>query len=1774
MVYNFLTRFARGVRVGCVPAVEKIIDVLVPTPGTAADMWDETTDRLTSAFQRTGVQRMDRGFDLTHDVLVTNIQWVTRNPTASLLEGRTMPKSVHVTGVTTAAQLYETVFDVIGDFDRRPDWTCDVVTREWMCGFYLEFGGRLIRGTDSIPLAAYNMGPEATVVFRLCPLRGGGWFTRSTKVAVTDELGVVLKGVKLVCANRLRMIDARYDFELYSFVDALITTWSKELAAGRRAKWTMNPRYTLFFGAKPLRRVGLPLTTYGLRDGATVKIEFYYLQGGATYTHVGECEQQIIAENVHRFVAQSTEGSSGVRPEDVLFTFGVRGLMKMYPQLFRDSDYLPKLIEDVYILIYNLGRCQSVRDAYMAVITYVKLRDPKSLMQTDVVKALMEYVTDLLSGNQAQSAEDMFSCARQYLDQYDELRKAPVFSKLYKLGMYALSFSLFEKLGVTFDRLRYTTIEAEAIRRKYHMGVDFVHTMLDTLLFLCERGYQCMKTGSLDPIYHGGSSYEQWFDKATKLRANAAYLAFPEAHGFTTFEYLADVNDVIDQGESIHKHAVRMGAFERKLVGSLVAELRMIKANMITKREAQKERDAPFAVLLYGGSSIGKSTLTKALFYQYGKTFDLPLDSEFKFTRNANANFWDGFNSTQWCVQLDDIAFMHPNQATGGDPTVMEMLQVVNNVPFVPDQASLEDKGRTPMRAKFVIATTNCEDLNAIHYFQTPLAAQRRLPYILDVVTKPEYTRDECMLDSSATQVVDGEWPNYWKITVKRVVPVGTERRGQRAKSEVVEVFEEIDDFLAWFSRVAVEHERVQRLVRDCDDGMKNIVICKACYRVESKCKCMQAQAGEVVVSTSWSRYILWWFLTCSFSWYCLGMIVRSSYFCNWYTTADIPVERQRARMIVAGNAEERARGSHRIVRNFALALAGALAAWKLYSTLTTSVTREGEDDAPKQECVNLGPQPKVEVSEQIAQVLVVAPRSKDVGTRPVGQDEKQNVWYKDTFELTTFDASPLTTSWNDQTHEQVCNIVCRNVINIKVRRQIEGGAWKRTDCKAFCVGGNLYVTNNHNVPSDLCEVEAVLGPVSTGLKNAIKFQLGSSVVYRMPERDLVFFRCRAIPPKRDLRGLFSKDGIKGGVYKGTLMTRQEDGEIMKRKLDAYRYVGELNYSLARTSMGMVGRTVPATRVGDCGGVALFETGKGPILAGIHACGDQDQPTVSGVAQITRTDIESAQAALKITVVSEGRPVIDGASQPKSLGDLDKKSVARFIEQGSAQVYGSLDGFRTRGRSDVVPTHIRDAVVEEGYPEKFGKPAMSGYEPWRNAMLEMVNPVTNMDQDILMECVESFKKDIARELPAEAWSEIHVYDDYTAMNGAVGVAYVDKMNRNSSAGNPYKKSKKFFIEPTEGLDGNLDAVKPNAEMQARIDHIMGEYAAGRRYQPVFCGNLKDEPRSLKKIASKQTRVFTGGPMDWTFVVRKYLLSVVRVMQKNKFVFECAPGTNATSTQWGEIRSYLVQHGVDRLVAGDYRQFDKRMCSDLILAAFDILRWMCERAGYRPEDLLAIDCIAADTAYPLVDFHGDLVMFFGSNPSGHPLTVIINGLANSLYVRYTYRVLNPEREVASFRSNVALMTYGDDNVFGVSERVPWFHHTSVQKALADIGVGYTMADKEAESVPYIHIDEVTFLKRSWRWDSDLRAWAAPLDEESIGKMLTRVVKSDTLCPEAQAVAVMESAHSEYFFYGRTIFEEKSKMFQRIVEKCGLEAYVTDHTFPSWNELFDRFWRSSQ
>jgi hypothetical protein len=417
-------------------------------------------------------------------------------------------------------------------------------------------------------------------------------------------------------------------------------------------------------------------------------------------------------------------------------------------------------------------------------------------------------------------------------------------------------------------------------------------------------------------------------------------------------------------------------------------------------------------------------------------------------------------------------------------------------------------------------------------------------------------------------------------------------------------------------------------------------------------------------------------------------------------------------------------------------------------------------------------------------------------------------------------------------------------------------------------------------------------------------------------------------------------------------------------------------------------------------------------------------------------------------------------------------------------------------------------------------------------------------------------------------------DNFTAINGAQ-VAYIDKINRNTSAGNPWKKSKKYFMVSTPPEHGMMDPVKVDDEIMNRVDEIIATYLTGKQAHPNFCAHLKDEPVTFKKAKIGKTRVFTGATFDWTIVVRKFLLSFSRIQQNERFAFESAPGTVAQSLEWEELYNYIVKHGIDRIVAGDYKAFDKRMSPKEILAAFDIIIHFLELSGnYSPADITVVRGIAEDTAYAVVDFNGDLMQLLGSNPSGHPLTVVINGLVNSLRMRYAFFTLKPQDFDGGFKECVNLMTYGDDNIMSVRDDCDWFNHTAIASRFAELDIVYTMADKEAPSVPFINISESSFLKRTWRFEDETGCMLAPLDHDSIEKMLMTWCKSKTVCPEAQGISVITTALREYFYYGRVVYESKLHLLQDVVVKLGWELFVEESTFMSYDDLIDCFKTASR
>jgi hypothetical protein len=636
-----------------------------------------------------------------------------------------------------------------------------------------------------------------------------------------------------------------------------------------------------------------------------------------------------------------------------------------------------------------------------------------------------------------------------------------------------------------------------------------------------------------------------------------------------------------------------------------------------------------------------------------------------------------------------------------------------------------------------------------------------------------------------------------------------------------------------------------------------------------------------------------------------------------------------------------------------------------------------------------------------------------------------------------------------------------------------------------------------------------------------------------------------------------TSDGIKpNGFY----LTRDEDGSL---EVIDVKKIYTSSFDLNEESIP-IWRGTPSriTQDGECGSPLIAETSFGYAILGIHMMGSLVKP-VSGAIRVSTED-------LCLSELSANAPQISSQSACRELGDLSVKSVFRYIDEGSANVYGSFKGFRSEPKSRVQLTPLVKKLDKHGYKIKYGPPVMNGYVPWRTAALDMVNPVDTIDSAIVDKCVQSYLSKL-KNLDV---SELMVYDDFTAINGAQGVSYVDKINRNTSAGNPWKKSKKFFMESIPEEHGMQHPVKVSKEIMDRVNDIISTYESNNRWMPNFCAHLKDEAVSFKKIKAGKTRVFTGAPMDWTIVNRKYLLCITRIIQNNRFLFEAAPGTIAQSYEWSEMYEYITKFGEDRIVAGDYKAFDKRMSPVFILAAFDIIKALCKRSGnYDDDDLRVIDGLAIDTAFPLVDFNGDLVEFFGSNPSGHPLTVIINSLVNSLYMRYTYFNLNPDKEVESFNSNVSLMTYGDDNIMSISKDIDWYHHTSISQGFASWGITYTMADKEAASIPFINIRDASFLKRSWRYDEDIGAFLAPLEHDSIEKMLMVWVKSKTISTEEQVAEVMTAAINEYFFYGKDVFEEKLTLFKSVISELELDLWFEDKPLPDWNCLRKRFWDNS-
>lgn len=1453
-----------------------------------------------------------------------------------------------------------------------------------------------------------------------------------------------------------------------------------------------------------------------------------------------------------------------------------RSLTGKYVRLSPDCDEIANAIECLAIFMWQFSRARNVGDRMAAVAAYAKAVGetlcPYLTGISVFISALEYYVpedqTPAGDGFQTQGFETTFDTLQGFLDQYETLKTLPIYKKLYKFGCYALSLSLFAPMGINVDMLRFDKVAKEALRKQYHAGPDFVHSMLDTTLFLVRRGYQSYVAGSILPLFHSEDKYQAWFDKAEKLQRQALLLSNPEPHGIDRFSYLSDLKDTIEIGRSMKQFAVRKD--DKMLIGKILASLELTHDLEVTKRAAQKDRKTPLCMLLFGGSGIGKSTLQNVLFQHYGKVRGLNTRSEFRYVRNPTEQFWSGMNSTQWCVVLDDIAFMAP-QLGVLDPSLAEMLCIANNVPFVPAQAELSDKGRTPVRAELVLGSTNTEHLNLTSNFSCPLAVQRRFPWVIDIAVKQEYQDPDKkgMLDSSRVPLTPaGEYPDLWTFTIKRVEPAGEERNHQRGRTVVDHEITNMRDFIKWYNGVIAHHNTIQDKIMASNERAYVTELCDQCKAPTNWCECgPEVQAleaptepdlfGEREMAFSAQRAAYLDFSECHqpeavlrregdvtrwiFYWYYflyvyvystwLGEIVALFFGTYWFWTM-VSKSSQRWKLTrlavrLAGARAQLLFGPPTLVKKLALMGVAVVGAGGLYKAnkhlVSTFWSVQG----------NMGG------------------RAPVPDTNPVPRPSYQDKYPFDNADLSQ---QTLTSKGSD-------GAVLKRHIKRALCVFTSHAGGKTRVVTALNIRGSVYVCNAHGIPPTTPFTMSVMTQKRDGLSSNIpSISVTSSMVEVCRERDLAFLRLDGLPPGTDLTAWMPNPQYTArleGVYLG----RDRDGTLWERAVrNVYPRTEEwMSHEHRVSTSTWAGSVDIPTKVGDCGSVLLSHSPAGWVILGLHTLGCGNEVRAVSVDSTIRQWADLLQPH----VVARGRVDPSAPSVTRTLTDLSPQSVTREVA-GVANVMGSFAGeFRQRGKTNVAKTLIADAVSTKlGFEHTRTSPAM-GKEPWALALKDMVRPVMNLDTDRLLEATNMF----ISETQVSDYSAVHVYDLPTAINGCPGLEYCDKLNRKSSAGAPYKRSKSHFMYYIdEAASTDMGVVK---EIEDTVAHMIETYVRGERVHAIFCGHLKDEPVTFAKAEAKKTRVFTAAGMAHTLVTRMYLLPIIVFIQKRRFIFETGVGVVAQSLEWQEMYEYLTEFGAENMIAGDYAKFDKRMPPSVILATFDIMLDICTRGGYTSDELAVVRGIAYDTAFPTVDFNGDLVEFYGSNPSGHALTVIVNSLANSLYMRYTFLALRPPQCLLRFKEVVKLMTYGDDNAMGVRDGCGWFNHTSVQGVLAAVSIEYTMADKEAASVPYISMGDISFLKRTWRWDDELRAHVAPLAQESLEKMLMVCVRKKNISPEYHAIQVVSTAVREYFFYGKEVFERMSHELREVVMEAGLGVYIEDSTFPTWKQLVQDF-----
>lgn len=435
-------------------------------------------------------------------------------------------------------------------------------------------------------------------------------------------------------------------------------------------------------------------------------------------------------------------------------------------------------LEGLISLYFSAVKCTDASQAIFIASLYCQRYYTKSITTT-IVDALSELAVENQAGA---STPDWLSLLKEAKDNWKMVICNEGFAGVSKVLSIMLSLGLCDSssLNYTIAGMRLFSVTAT---KKQSCAIDLIDAIFETVIYFVEGGYQCFMHGSMSPLLQGDFDMRELETRIAECERNGEFAKTGDLEkraNMTVSDFDTELCDVIEK-LSVLQHTAT-NDFMKRLLKDKLDKLRKIQTVFYQTRVQGGLREAPFAMLFYGGSGVGKSCVANILMITTLMFNGYKADDDRIVYLNAKDKFMPNMRTNINGIHCDEIGNTKA-QFVETSPTDI-VLELINNVRAYARMAEVEMKGKVALEPKVVCLTSNVKSMCAEQYSNEPASITRRAHFTATVAVKP-YFENNGMLDyRKVLEFYGGDVPfipDLWDITLEQSFPIGNPTPGRPA---------------------------------------------------------------------------------------------------------------------------------------------------------------------------------------------------------------------------------------------------------------------------------------------------------------------------------------------------------------------------------------------------------------------------------------------------------------------------------------------------------------------------------------------------------------------------------------------------------------------------------------------------------------------------------------------------------------------------------------------------------------------------------------------------------------------------------------------------------------------------------------------------------------------------------------------------------------------------------------------------------------------------------